>query len=97
MFEVPEFSFWPVCFTAIGAAVFWGKMGRSKLKAYYLSDLINLLPLSEKKRQFIEIVVFISLGTLVGIGIVRPTTVPQALTAGLAWTAALTGPGSKSS
>jgi len=86
MFQIPSFTFWNVAFTGVGVAVFWGKWGRTKLRAYLLSDLLNLVPVDEKWRAAIEFLVFLTLGCLVGIGIVQPTTPTQALTAGFGWT-----------
>jgi hypothetical protein len=86
MFQVPSFTFWNVAFTAVGVAVFWGKWGRTKLQAYILSDLLNLVPVDDKWRSAIEFLIFLTLGCLVGIGIVQPTTPTQALTAGFGWT-----------
>ena len=73
-------------FTAIGAAVYWGKAGRTKLKAYYLSDLIARIPLDENLRSLAECVVFIVLGSVVGVAVVQPLNATQAITAGLGWT-----------
>jgi hypothetical protein len=86
VFQIPSFTFWNIVFTAIGVAVFWGKWGRTRLKAYVLSDLVNLIPVGAKQRAAIEFLVFLVLGCLVGIGVVQPTTPAQALTAGLGWT-----------
>jgi hypothetical protein len=86
MFEAPTFTPWSVLFTATGAAVIWGKMGRTKLKAYYLSDIVRALPLNRKLQSLIEFIVFVTLGCLVGIGVAQPVNVRQALTAGIAWT-----------
>jgi hypothetical protein len=86
MFENPTFTLGAVAYTAIGAAVIWGKMGRTKLKAYVLSDVVNRLPLGIKFRSLIEFIVFVTLGCAVGIGVAQPTNARQALTAGIAWT-----------
>ena len=86
MFQVPHFGFWNVVFTAIGAAVYWGKWGRTKLKAYVLSDLIALVPLSPKWRSALEFIIFLTVGCLVGIAVAQPTSPVQALTAGFGWT-----------
>ena len=86
MFQIPHFGFWNVIFTAIGAAVYWGRAGKTKLKAYYLSTLIAKLPLSDNARSVAEFVVFIILGCVVGIAVVQPLTPTQALTAGFGWT-----------
>ena len=86
MFENPTFTLGAVTYTAIGAAVIWAKMGRAKLKAYVLSDIVNRLPLSVKLRSLIEFIIFVTLGCAVGIGVAQPTNARQALTAGIAWT-----------
>ncbi len=96
MFEVPSFTFWNVVFTAVGAAVFWGKWGRTRLRAYLLSDLVNLLNIDDEWRSAIEFLIFLTLGCLVGIGVVRPTTPTQALTAGFGWTGFFTHRSTKS-
>jgi hypothetical protein len=86
-FEPPYFTVWNTLYTAIGAAVFWGRAGRSKLKVYYLSHIFDLLEIPESKwRKSCEFMVFIILGCLIGIGITKPGTEVQALTAGFAWT-----------
>ena len=86
-FEVPHFTFWNTVYTAIGAAVFWCRSGRTKLKVYYLSNVFDLVQFPEGPwRRCIEFLVFIVLGCLIGIGITKPDSVPQAITAGFAWT-----------
>jgi hypothetical protein len=87
VFEVPQFTFWTTFYTAVGAAIFWGRTGRTKLRVYYLSYLFDMARFPDgPKRQVIEFTVFIFLGCLIGIGIAKPSTVAQALTAGFAWT-----------
>ena len=87
VFQAPHFTFWTTAYTAIGAAVFWGRTGRSKLKVYYLSYLFDMLEFRDGiARQIIEFAIFIAFGCLIGIGIANPMTVAQALTAGFAWT-----------
>lgn len=87
VFEVPHFAFWPTAYTALGAAVFWGRAGRTKLRVYYLSYLFDMLKFPDGPlRQVVEFSLFIVLGCLIGIGIAKPETPPQAITAGFAWT-----------
>jgi hypothetical protein len=86
MFQAPAFSFWNIAFTAIGASIFWGKWGRTRLRPYVLSDLIGFLTTNERWRGFLEFAVFLILGCIVGIGVVQPSTATQALTAGFGWT-----------
>ena len=89
-FEMPEYTLWKVIFTAIGAAVFWGKWGRSKLRAYILSEFVAVLPLTAKWRAAVELLIFLALGSVVGIGFANPGNVTQALTAGFGWTGIFT-------
>jgi hypothetical protein len=86
--EWEHFTLVTVFYTGIGAALFWSKNGRKKLKVYVLSDLLTALSLKEesKMRVVVEFFLFVALGIFVGIGFVGPTTIPQALTAGFAWT-----------
>jgi hypothetical protein len=90
-FHVPVFTFWNVVFTAIGAAVFWGKWGKTKLKVKYLSDLLDLFPLNPKSRGALEFLIFVALGCVVGIAVVQPSNAAQALTAGFGWTGFVSG------
>lgn len=85
MFENPSFSFWNVVYTAIGAAVFWGTWGRTKLRPYILADVIKYLP-GKRWHPLIEFIVFIVIGCVVGIGFTNPINARQALTAGFGWT-----------
>lgn len=87
VFQVPHFTVWTVAYTAIGAAVFWGRTGRTKLRVYYLSYLFDMLQFPDGViRQVLEFIIFMVLGVLIGIGIANPGTVAQAITAGFAWT-----------
>jgi len=86
-FEAPHFTFWNVVYTAIGAAIFWGKSGRTKLRIFCLSDVLDFLEMPDGRlRKCTEFVIFVVLGCLIGIGFVKPASVQQALTAGFAWT-----------
>lgn len=92
MFEAPAFTFWTVLYTAIGAAVFWGKQGRTQLKPFIVSDIVRLLVKNETARHIIEFSIFMVFGCLVGVGVATPTNVRQAVTAGMAWTGFLAAP-----
>jgi hypothetical protein len=85
-----SFTFVNILYTAIGAAVFWGKWGRAELRAYVLSDLISLFNLERKTRAGIECLIFVALGCIVSIGLTAPTSPSQALVAGLGWTGLFT-------
>lgn len=86
MFENPSFHLWSVIYAALGATLFWSKWGRERLRAYYLSELVEILVKDERARIAIELVLFVTIGCLVAVGIVRPQNIPQAFTAGLGWT-----------
>lgn len=79
-------------YTGIGSALFWSKIGPKKSKVYVLSDLLTAFSLQEGSnlRIVIEFALFVGFGILIGIGVTEPTTVPQALTAGFAWTSMVT-------
>jgi hypothetical protein len=96
VFDNPSFTFWNVVYTAIGAAVLWGTWGRTKLKALVLSNIIRLF-LSGRTEAVVEFLIFVILGTLVGIGLVKPVNPEQAITAGLAWTGVFARPDYESS
>jgi hypothetical protein len=66
--------------------VYWCKWGPNKLRAYALSSIVELLPLSPGWRSVIEVVTFTALGCFIGIGVLQPVNPQQALTAGFAWT-----------
>ena len=91
MFEVPTYTDWNMFFTAIGAMILWGSWGRRKLKPFMLSGIVRLF-LKGRTATFVEFLVFIILGTIVGVAVVKPVTAAQALTAGFAWTGALARP-----
>ena len=66
--------------------MFWGFKGRTKLRVFTLSDVLEKLIAKDRFRHLLEFAVFIALGCFVGIGITDPKNPQQALTAGLAWT-----------
>src|SRR6266511_1308077 len=90
VFEPPHFTFWSVIYTALGAALFWFKSGNDDLKAYVMSGLIRMFLTDVKWVFLVETVVFVALGTLIGVGFMEPTTPKQAIIAGIAWTSAFT-------
>ena len=84
--DVGGFTPGNVLFTAIGAAVYWAKAGRTNLRPYLLPAVIAVLGVRGRWRSFIEFMVFIIIGCVVGIGVVEPRNATQGLTAGFAWT-----------
>lgn len=73
--------------TAIGAALLWGRLGRTKVKAYVLSAwLDSFMPADGFVRVTVEVVLFVLLGTFLSLGLCAPVTFAQALGAGFGWT-----------
>ena len=95
MFEVPTFEIWAVVFTGLGAIVVWGRLGPKKIRVFALSRLIEALGFTDRRLMFAEFFVFVGLGIVVGVAVVQPTTVPQALAAGMGWTGLLSQPSSR--
>jgi hypothetical protein len=81
-----------IAYTAIGAAVIWGKMGNKELRAYVLSDFVRMLPGGPNLHSVLEFLIFVILGCAVGIGVAQPVNARQALTAGIAWTSFFSAP-----
>ena len=92
MFDVPDFTVWNVLYTASATLTLWGSFGKPRLRATGLPRVVGLLPLSRKNRERVELVLFVALGVIVGIGVTAPVNPSQAISAGLAWTGALCRP-----
>ena len=86
MYATDAYDVWSVSFTAMGVALLWAKMGRDQIKVYALSNLIRELVPSDKLSLVLEFVIFVFMGVVAAVGIVQPTSIPQAITAGLGWT-----------
>lgn len=80
-------QFWAhALFAFLGAGLLYMQWGRSKLRAYAFSDLLDTFDLTESVRYRTELVIFVLVGTIVALGIARPSTMAQAFSAGLGWT-----------
>jgi hypothetical protein len=80
-------------FAAIGTILSWTKMKKAERDVYGLTELIKrFVPDNEEKRGIVEIVVFVLIGCILAMGIIAPSTPPQALAVGLGWTALTTTP-----
>jgi hypothetical protein len=77
-----------IFYTALGSVVFWSRNGRKKLRVYVLSDFFDAMRISEQNRvrYATEFLLFVLFGIAIGVGVIGPSTIPQALTAGFAWT-----------
>jgi hypothetical protein len=74
-------------YAAAGTVILWAKMKKQQRNVYCLTELIHQLVRYEHARAPIEITVFLFLGCLVAVGVVKPSTEAQAFFAGLGWTA----------
>ena len=90
---------WLCFFTMLGVAILWAKehsaslspgKASATLRIYGMSGAVEFFcPPSSKKGEIIQFLLFIVLGTLVGVAIGQPTIPAQALAAGVGWTALL--------
>lgn len=82
---------WSLClFTAVGTAVLYAKLNSRKTqqKIYALTPILERWVPDEKVRYALEPLVFIVLGTAVGLFFGQPVNPAQAIAAGLGFTAA---------
>lgn len=79
-------------FAGIGAAVLWGKWSRRALQPYLLPAITDYFDLEGRTKALLEFAIFVVIGAIVGVAVVRPTDAAQALVAGCGWTGFLTTP-----
>ena len=89
MFTTPHFDAFEVVYSAIGAMALYAKLGREKRRIYLLSGVIDMTAWTPFRRSCVEVVLFVSVGAFVSIGITDPTTPTQAIAAGMSWTGLL--------
>ena len=81
---------WLIVGALVGAVLLWSKETPGRLRVYYLSDLFDQVPkLNETARYFLQLSVFLGIGTVVSLLLTNPQHVQQAFAAGLGWTAGL--------
>jgi hypothetical protein len=95
-FDVPHFSFWSTAYTAVGAVLFWSLKGRTKLRVFALSDVVEKVISNPRLCYVVEFFLFVSIGCFVAVGVADPGNPRQAITAGLAWTGLLSSPDHRS-
>jgi hypothetical protein len=78
------FSLW--VFALVGVVVSWAKMTANQRHIYGLSAMVARFSSNERLKSIIELVIFVTIGCLISIGVTKPTNEAQALAAGLAWT-----------
>ena len=93
MFQMPTFEIAPMAFTALGATIVWARLGPEKVRVFALSRLVEGLGIADRTKLLTEFFIFVTLGVVVGVAVVQPTTVTQALAAGMGWTGLLSQPG----
>ncbi len=81
---------WLIVGALVGAILLWSKETPGRLRVYYLSDLFDHVPkLNETARYFLQLAIFLGIGTVVSLWLTNPQHVQQAFAAGLGWTAGL--------
>jgi len=86
-FQPPHFTLWACVYTGLGALGYWCVKGRdASVRVFGLSELLKRLGLSGSLLVVVEMIVFVAVGIVVGIGAVDPGTPRQAIAAGAAWT-----------
>ena|SRR5947207_2163593 len=85
--DLIQFYTWQnLLFVAAGALLAWCKLGDKQVAVYGLGKVWDKLGVSGRKRDIFELISFILMGWLVGIGFTQPINVYQAFAAGLGWT-----------
>lgn len=72
-------------FTSIGSFVLYCKLKTEERPI--IEFMVHLAPhWNSTWKPFIEAIIFLVIGSIVAYGLVHPTTIPQAISAGLGWT-----------
>jgi hypothetical protein len=79
-------------YAAMGCAILWAKMKASQRSVYGLTDMICVFVPDTwpKLRGLLEIAIYLTVGSLIAIAIITPSTPAQAFAAGLGWTSLTT-------
>lgn len=73
-------------YAAIGVAISFAKMGENKRSIYALSAIVEKFISRKRVRAAVEVVIFLTIGSIISMAITLPTNATQALAAGIAWT-----------
>ena len=85
--SVGSSHFWEFfLYAAGGALILWGKLAKQGREVYGLTDILKRFGLSERVRLAVEPVIFVVLGGFFAVGLLDPSTIPQAIAAGIGWT-----------
>jgi hypothetical protein len=76
-----------LAYAAAGAASYWARWGRERLRVVGLSRVLDeLIPMENQLFAIrVEFVVFVALGCFLGVPFVEPVNFAQSFTAGFAW------------
>jgi len=86
-----------VGYSALGVLVLASRQGHEGLRIWVPGKLISTFKWHDNRNTQVEFVVFIVIGSLIGIVVGGPDTPRQAVAAGLGWTGLLTVPNSPAS
>ena len=89
MFKLDALPWDLVFITLVGTLISYARATKKSRRVYGLSDILETY-LSERFKILIEPVIFVLLGTLVGMMLGIPSNAPQAFAAGIGWTALAT-------
>lgn len=77
-----------ITYTFLGALILWCKDLPEQRRAYCLSEIWEHLEIRNSKGRYIaELCAFLIIGTVIALGVAKPTRATQALAAGIGWTA----------
>ena len=85
-----EHPLWLVAATFFVVLILWCKEPPGSLRAYKLAEITDRIP-NESVRYWIQLSVFLIIGTFAALALTNPSKVSQAFAAGLGWTAGLSG------
>jgi hypothetical protein len=86
IFPTPLPIGWVIFFMVAGISGYWSRWGYERTKIFGLSPIVAMLPCQERTQTAVTFVLFLVVGSIVGLALVRPINVAQSLTAGFAWT-----------
>ena len=72
-------------YSMLGALVLWGRLAVGQRQAYSYADVFEKVFTSKSVAYVVQFIVFVLVGGLVAKTLASPTTEPQALAAGMAW------------
>lgn len=89
MFKLYALPWGLILITLVGTLISYARATKKSRRVYGLSDILETY-LSRRNKVFVEPIIFVLLGTLVGMILGMPSNAPQAFAAGIGWTALAT-------